>query len=117
MIVRFDNVQTTFHLTGYLVGDIWMPQAECYRPLSYNLTRESARFTSPGTLRDHVLAATSDGDFRSAQIADGYLVCERVYTTRGSNGRVTRTRAWPLSRFPSIADCIKEDWCGPSYND
>jgi len=45
-----------FTISGYLVGDIWMPATECYKDLHYDLTREDARFTEPGTLRDHVLA-------------------------------------------------------------
>lgn len=99
---------------GYLVGTIWMPAAECFKPLTYDLTREDARFTEPGTLRDHVLRATNDGDFQSCEIADGVLVAEMVTRTATSTKR--RTRQFDLSRFPSIADCIRTEWEGPVYD-
>jgi len=30
-------------ISGYLVGPIWMPAVECYKPLRYDATREQAR--------------------------------------------------------------------------
>lgn len=44
--------QTT--ITGYLVGNIWWPQAECFKSFTYDLTREAGRFTSTASLRDHL---------------------------------------------------------------
>lgn len=100
-------------IRGYLVGDIWMPQTECYKPLSYSVSDQEARWSEPGTLREHVLAATRDGDFQSCEIADGYL--ETVATIVRNGRRYTRSAIRDLSSFPSIADCIRSDWSGPSF--
>lgn len=105
-------------IRGYIVGQIWMPTTECYKRLDYDLTREDARFTAPGTLRDHVLRATNDGDFQSATLAHAELVVTR--RKREGTRTVTVTRAWPLSRFPSVADCIHpegDDWCPQGDDD
>jgi hypothetical protein len=106
------QVETNIRIKGYLVGNIWMPDIECYKRLSYNLTRENERLSEPGTLRDHVLRATRDGDFQSCSIADGVLLVTR--TKQNKTGTVSRTRAFPLRMFPSIADCLNEDWAGPT---
>lgn len=102
------------NITGFLVGPIWWPAgAECFKRLSYDVTREDARFLEPGTLRDHVLRATNDGDFQGCAIAQGELT---ITSTRCDGAtRVTRSRTWPLDRFPSIADCLHEDpdWFPP----
>lgn len=104
---------TNISLRGYVVGPIWWPAgSECYKPLAYSITRENGRFTEPGTLRDHVLRATNDGDFQSCTLARAELVIER----RQGNRRVIRS--FPLSRFPSVADCLHpdgDDWC-PQYD-
>ena len=95
-------------IRGFLVGTIWMPAAECYKPLDYSLTDQQCRTVGKMTLRDHVVRATNDGDFQSCTLALGEL----VVTTR--NGRRTTTRTFPLARFPSIADCLHpdgDDWC------
>lgn len=103
-------------LRGYLVGNIWMPNVECWKHLAYDLTSEDARFTSPGTLRDHVLRATNDSDFRSCDIAEGELVT--VATIRKPDGRVyRRERRTPLERCSSVADMVLTDWDGPTYDD
>lgn len=104
---------TDISLRGYVVGPIWWPAgAECYKPIRYSITNEDARFTEPGTLRDHVLRATNDGDFQSATLACAAIVIER----RQGNRRVIRS--FPLARFPSVADCLHpdgDDWC-PQYD-
>lgn len=95
---------TRIAISGYLVGNIWWPVgAECWKTFTYDLTREEALFSSPGTLRDHILRITSDGDFQSASIAQGELTI-----TVTKPGR-KRSRSFPLSRFPSIADCLHPD--------
>jgi hypothetical protein len=102
-------------LRGYLVGHIWQPGlGECFKPLSYDITREDHRFTEPGTLRDHILAATNDGDFQSCSLAAAELVATR--TERKEGRTVTVERRWPLECFKSIADCLHpdRDWC-PQY--
>jgi hypothetical protein len=103
---------TDVRITGFVVGPIWWPVGvECYKPLNYSITREDARFSAPGTLRDHVLAATNDGDFQHCTIAQGRLVVTRLIGSR----RVTR--GWPLDYFPSVRDCLHpdgDDWFPPS---
>ncbi len=94
-------------ITGYLVGNIWMPNAECFKDLNYNVTREQARTTGKMTLRDHVLRATADGDFRSCAIAQGELIVTKYL--RRNDRTICETRAIPLSRFPSISDCLHDD--------
>lgn len=98
-------------IRGFVVGPIWWPAGgECFKPLAYDLKDHDARFSEPGTLRDHVLRATNNGDFQSCTVAQGELVIER----RVGNRRVIRS--WPLSRFPSVADCLHPegaDWCPP----
>lgn len=95
---------TRITLSGYLVGGIWWPvDVECWKTFKYDLTREDCRFTEPGTLRDHVLRIICDGDFQSASIAQGELTI-----TVTKPGRKL-SRAFPLSRFPSIADCLHPD--------
>ena len=97
------GVTTTVRLRGYLVGNIWMPNCECFKELSYSLDDQSSRWSERGTLRDHVLAATNDGDFQSCNIAHGELVITRT------KGRRKVTRSFPLSMFPSVADCLHSD--------
>jgi hypothetical protein len=104
---------TDISLRGFLVGPIWWPMgAECSKPLSYSITREDERFTEPGTLREHVLAATNDGDFHGATIAHGEL----VVTVHRDRRKIVRS--FPLDRFLSIADCLHgdPDWY-PDYGD
>lgn len=95
-------------IRGYIVGPIWWPaDSECYKPLVYDLTREAALMDG-ATLRDHVLRATNDGDFQHATLAHAELVVER----RKAGRRVIRS--FPLSHFPSVADCLHpdgDDWC------
>lgn len=112
------RTERNISIRGFIVGPIWWPAgAECYKRLSYDLTREDRRFLEPGTLRDHVLSATNDGDFQHATIALGELVIET--RKRGAGRETVKRRTWPLSRFPSIADCLHpdgDDWC-PSGED
>src|SRR5688572_22479299 len=93
-------------ISGYVVGPIWYGQ-ECYKTFTYNLTDEERRWSEPGTLRDHVLAITRDGDFQHCEIADGTLTITTYKDKR------KRSRDFDLAMFPSIADCIKTDWAGP----
>ena len=107
------NLQLT--ICGYLVGNIWMSNAECSKPFNYDVTREAKRYVGgKPTLRDHVLAATNDGDFQSCLIAAGGLIA--TVTKRTKTGSIKRTRCFDLSQFHSIADCLRNDWDGP-YED
>lgn len=115
-------MQTTTHvkIRGFLVGAIWWPVgAECWKDLDYDLTREDARIVDGSTgkvgadLRYHILRACNDGDFQSAVIAHGEVEIER---RRGSRRTV---RTFPLSMFPSVADCVHDDpdWCPQCLED
>lgn len=105
---------TEIRLRGFVVGPIWWPVGtECYKPLEYSCTDTNSRWSEPGTLRDHVLCVINDGDFQSCTLAHAELIVER----RKGNRRVIRS--WPLSRFPSVADCLHpdgDDWC-PQHDD
>lgn len=104
-------------ISGYLVGQIWMPATECWKELSYDVTQESKRIVGGKvTLRDHVLRATNDGDFQDCVIACGELIATR---RSNKNGRtVTVERRFPLDLFPGIADMLHDDpdWC-PTWDD
>lgn len=106
------------YLTGYIVGQIWWPAGtECWKDLHFDCTDYAKRCTPRATLRDCVLAATNDGDFQGCDIAQGELVLET--RKAGPDGRMTtRRKSYPLSRFPSIADCLHSDpdWW-PEYSD
>ena len=105
-------MRTEIRITGYVVGPIWWPVGEeCYKAFTYNVTNEKKRWSEPGTLREHVLAITNDGDFQGCEIADGTLEVT-IYKPNRS-----RSRTFDLTLFPSIADCVKTDWCGPSFDD
>jgi hypothetical protein len=110
------NTATQIKITGYLVGYIWMPCGECWKDLEYDLSGEQRRFIEPGTLRDHVLRATNDGDFQSCSIAQGEIVVTR--TSRSGGTTIRRTRSFPMSMFPSVSDLIHDDpdWF-PCFND
>ena len=98
-------------IRGYVVGPIWMPAVEAYKPFTYNLTRERQRWIANGTLRDHIVEIISDGDFRDCRIADGQLEITVVKNNR------RRSRVWDLAKFPSIQDCLNLDWPGPDVDD
>ncbi len=98
------KLETKIILHGTLIGMIWMPSVTCTKPLRYDLTREDARFTEPGTLRDHVLRATNDGDFQSCKIMDGIMEVT-VTITKGTR-RYNRTRYFDLTLFKGIADMV-----------
>lgn len=98
---------TKITLEGFLVGTIWMPATECWKDLNYDATAQQARTDGKMSLRDHALRATMDRDFQSCTIATGTLVIERK-TVVGSRV-ITRTRRFPLERFPSISDLVHPD--------
>jgi hypothetical protein len=108
------TVSFEHYIRGYVVGPIWWPVGtEAWKHLTYDITDQDARWSEPGTLRDHALRALNDGDFQSCSIAAGELV---TIATIQRNGRTyTRRESRPLTCFPSIADCLHEDpdWCPP----
>ena len=97
-----------FRISGFLVGPIWWPNgAECWKNLNYDLSDMDSRFSDPGSLRDHILHATIDGDFQNCTIAQGELIATRHIFKHGR--QITESRSWPLDFFPSIADCLHPD--------
>lgn len=115
------EIEITHKIKGYLVGNIWMPQTECYKPLDYDLTREDARFSDSdgkkrvGSLWDHCSRACNDGDFQFCAIADGVL--ETTASIKRGGKIYTRRVYRELAQFPSITDLIKQDWNGPICED
>ena len=102
-------------IRGYLVGQIWMPAVECFKPLSHDCDAYERRCSEPCTLRDHMLAATHDGDFQSCEAGDAYLETTLTITKGGRTYR--RKRHTPLEAFPSIADMVRKDWFPPEEYD
>lgn len=97
-------------LAGYVVGPIWSG-AEAWKLLAYNITDEDRRFGQPGSLRDHVLAATNDGDFVSCKLADCELI---TLATINRGGRAyRRSHVVSLGDCPSVSDMVLADWAGP----
>jgi hypothetical protein len=110
-------LESQITITGFIVGTIWMPAAECWKELHYDLTREQQRVEGKRDFRWHVTQAAHDGDFQSCAIAQGELTITR--RRAGHDGRVvTHSRTFPLDRFPSAADCLYDDpdWW-PDYGD
>lgn len=112
--------QTTVTLKGTLVGKIWMPAAECTKPVTLDRRHDFNYFDKVlPTARDMVLRATNDGDFQSCNLtADSYFEFERA-ARRGST-LIRRSRIIPVTAFPSIADCIdSRESCemGPDNSD
>jgi hypothetical protein len=93
-------------IEGFITGPIWQG-IECYKTLNYSATDQQARTIGKMTLRDHALRATIDGDFQHCVIAAGTLHID--VTTIANGRRISRSRSWPLSRFPSIADTLHSD--------
>lgn len=112
-------MRTETYITGYLVGHIWWPQAECFKSFQYNLTREAGRYTSTASLRDHLLAITRDGDFQSCAIAQGEIVIRRTRADPTKPGHTIRvTRILPLEDCANVADLLHDnpDWA-PSFDE
>lgn len=109
-------MRTQVTIRGYLVGNIWMHNAECWKEIKYDVTHKNELYVNgyASSFRDHVVSILADSDFQSCAIAQG----EVVITMTGCRGNARRvvTHAYPLSRFPSVADCLHDDWF-PSYDD
>lgn len=94
----------SIEIVGYIFGKIWLPPVECWKRIRYDVLDRQAQTVGKMALRDHVLAATCDGDFQSCRLAQAYL---RVVI---QSGKYRRIREWPLSLFPSIADMVDDEW-------
>lgn len=102
------KIETSYQIHGYLVGEIWVPCEECEKTLSYKFVRKEATRPNPWTdardsLREALLAATNDHDFRSCR-AEGWLQVTR--TRRTGTGIHRHERFVDLAKFPSIADMV-----------
>lgn len=99
-------------LRGGICGAIWWPVgAKCGVDLSINLSREINRIVGDGrpTLRDVIQLVMSEkgGDFQSAMLTADTEICVTAHRA-GPDQRIrsTRTRYWPITAFPSIADYV-----------
>lgn len=103
------TTETRISLEGALCGKIWWPVGQLFgKHLSHSFAADVRAWGGQGTLRDHVLRATNDGDFQGAELtADTFLVIQRI-SRKGATVK-TRTRHFPVSMFPSIADCVNTD--------
>lgn len=97
---------TEAHLTGTLVGTIWMPTRECQKRIDIDLNRERSRYSErAGSLRHIIVGVVADGDFQSCALTgDSVITLKRI---RIDGGRKTiKVRTIPLKQFKSVRDCI-----------
>lgn len=106
------KITKTLTIAGEIVGTIWMPAAECYKEFSVsdNQYPFNAYFDgSRPTIRDMALHVTNDGDFQQCHISgNSVLIFER--TTWTKTGPIKKQRIMYASQFPSIADCVGEEF-------
>jgi hypothetical protein len=102
---------TTVTLRGHIVGPIWMPTTDCWKPVEADSESFERSTGERPTARDLALRATEDGDFMHCRLtADSEFEFERVTRSNGSV-KVLHRRV-PVTAFPSIADCVdeRESW-------
>lgn len=118
MITHYDIT-----LRGGICGPIWWPVgAKCGMDLNVDLSREIARVSSSDgsrvTLRDAIelVMCEKGGDFQSSMLTADTEICITAYCTNESQ-RITskRTRYWPITSFPSIADYVDTDTCSYDF--
>ena len=99
-------LQTHATIHGQIQGTIWMPTYTCTK--DFTVSEDDFRYSdgSRPTLRDMVLKATNDGDFRSAAVSFGHLTIEAIQPRKDGLGQVSRKRHFDLRMFPSVADSI-----------
>lgn len=103
--------QRYVELNGLVVGNIWMPNAECWKNVSIGENDFRYSDGSRPTLRDMAERATNDGDFQSCNLtADSEFIFTRERVT--SSGVVVRRRRMHVSQFPSVRDMVdaRESW-------
>ena len=116
-------------LSGTIVGRLWMPGAVASKHVSARIERNSAdTFTHGGpypTLRDAMLALTTDGDFQSCGFDpnDCWLtVVEETPVVGGMSKRRTRTRqirfaCWDTDDMRASEDVMGEYESAVTYED
>ena len=101
-------------LRGGICGPIWWPTGvKCGSDLSVNLSHEMARIAGDRvTLRDVVelVLCEKGGDFQLPLLTADTEICVTTYRT-GPDQRILskRTRYWPITAFPTIADYVDQD--------
>jgi len=102
----------SLELRGGICGPIWWPAgAMCGRSFRrLDVDRERARFSNPEdvTLRDiieHILMENG-GDFQNAMFTADTEIVATIYRQGARGYQCRRTRAFPLSMFPSVADYV-----------
>lgn len=106
-------------ISGGICGNIWQPGCgKCGMPLSADISRAKARITGGKvTLRDviELILAEVGGDFSFAQLTGDTEIC--VTITLIVAGRVnSRSRYWPITAFPSIADYVDAESYSSAFN-
>lgn len=98
------KIFTHVSISGIIAGDIWMPCVTCTKP--FTVGEQDFRYSdgSRPSIRDMVLQATNDGDFRGASILDATVVFERI--SMDSPTKIIRERSMDIRLFPSVADCV-----------
>lgn len=100
---------------GVIAGFMWMPPCPAWKYIKESSDQYphnalvSEGKSVPSDLRDMALRMTNDGDFQSCGfLADETsVIVERIKKT--ATGLVKRCREFPITFFPSIADCLVTD--------
>jgi hypothetical protein len=122
MVRTMETTHYDITLRGGICGAIWWPMgAKCGSDLNVDLSREIGRITGgKPTLRDviELVMCEKGGDFQNALLTADTEIAVTAYRT-GPDQRITskRTRYWPVTAFPSIADYVDAethtgDFCG-----
>ena len=101
-------------ISGHAFGPMWMPCCTALIKLSGNLNDLEDRFGDRLTLREFVMHVLHDGtrDLQHAKFtADSAIVVTSWQHSSTSTTRAvcTRTREWPLTAFPSVADMVAQE--------
>jgi hypothetical protein len=109
-----------YTISGYLVGQIWMPATECWKDVNYTFVRHEEDRANPWQdaredLREAMLHVTNDGDFQSCGVSHGVLTARIL--KQGAGRRYVHEHSWPLDQFPSVCDMVRTDWEGPVYDE
>jgi len=74
----------SYHATGEVKGNIWMPYCECTKEFNISFSRDDKKpfsrfFETLDDIKNHI---TNDGDFRSCEIEWGFLEVTMHYGNR-----------------------------------
>ncbi|MGK2884367.1 MAG: hypothetical protein ACSLE8_06260 [Rhodococcus sp. (in: high G+C Gram-positive bacteria)] len=104
------NTHIEVQLCGTLQGRIWMPACMAQMPINVNLTDRAKRYSDGrADFRRMVDDAINEsgGDFQSCSLTDDSTIEVTLHKV-GPTNHLTRTRYWPITAFPSIADMVVE---------